>query len=73
MKPEIKSITIYIDSRGFESFIKEGHYKLSEWEHFRRSDYDIQVSISLDTYCNLLDVREREELMKDNDNLDLPF
>mgnify|MGYP003670801688 FL=1 len=73
MKPEIKSITIYIDSRGFESFIKEGHYLSSDWEHFRRSVYDIQVSISLDAYCTLLDVREREELLKDYDNQYLPF
>ena len=71
-KPEIKSITIYVYSGDIEPFLS-GDYTLVWWEEFRRSNNFIEVAVSLYTYCNLTDIREQQDLVKNTKNLDLPF
>ena len=86
-KPEIKSITIYINSRDFESFT-QGNYAKVDWETSIEAfqpqfngelKQSTQVNISLDTYTILTDTREQLRLeweksqSEEVNEKDLPF
>jgi hypothetical protein len=75
MKPEVKSVTIYVREEQFERFMK-GEYDNVVWTltsgdpsgsgYF--SHKQVRVQISVDTYYNMLDARKG-----DDTQLNLPF
>jgi len=75
MKPEVKSVTIYVREEQFEQFM-QGNYKDIVWTLTSGdpsgsvffSHRQVRVQISVDTYYSMVDTRE-----EDDAQLKLPF
>ena len=75
MKPEVKSVTIYVREEQFEQFM-QGNYKDIVWTLTSGdpsgsgffSHRQVRVQISVDTYYSMVDAREG-----DDTQLKLPF
>jgi len=65
MKPEVKSVTIYVREEQFEQFM-QGNYKHIVWTLTSGdpsgssffSHRQVQVQVSVNTYYNMLDARK---------------